>query len=211
VRRVHRSVQTVSGHYHNQENTGRAADIDEYKNIAVFIEQRGGEIAGVSFEMLGEGRKLADRLGERLLAVLLGHNMEEKAQSLVKYGADKVVYFNHEACAEFQDDVYGELVARFIRGEKPSIFLAGATAIGRSFIPKVAAKVYGGLTADCTKLEIDVEKRLLLGTRPAFGGKPDGDHHLPAPSSANGHRAAQSHEAGRFRRKPHGRSRDRSG
>ena len=54
--------------------------------------------------------------------------------------------------------------------EKPSIFLAGATAIGRSFVPKVAAKVYGGLTADCTKLEIDVEKRLLLGTRPAFGG-----------------------------------------
>jgi electron transfer flavoprotein alpha subunit len=153
-----------------KENTGRAADINQYKNIAVFIEQRGGEIAGVSFEMLGEGRKLADRLGERLLAVLLGHKMEEKAHSLVKYGADKVVYFDHEACAEFQDDIYGELVARFIRSEKPSIFLAGATAIGRSFIPKVAAKVYGGLTADCTKLEIDVEKRLLLGTRPAFGG-----------------------------------------
>ncbi len=153
-----------------KENTGRASDIHEFKNIAVFIEQRGGEIAGVSFEMLGEGRKLADSLGERLLAVLLGHGMRKQADSLVKYGADKVVYMDGENCAQFQDDIYGELVADFIRKEKPSIFLAGATAIGRSFVPKVAAKVYGGLTADCTKLEIDIEKRLLLGTRPAFGG-----------------------------------------
>ena len=153
-----------------KENTGRASDIHEFKNIAVFIEQRGGEIAGVSFEMLGEGRKLADSLGERLLAVLLGHGMRKQADSLVKYGADKVVYMDGENCAQFQDDIYGELVADFIRMEKPSIFLAGATAIGRSFVPKVAAKVYGGLTADCTKLEIDIEKRLLLGTRPAFGG-----------------------------------------
>ncbi|MGB7568142.1 MAG: electron transfer flavoprotein subunit alpha [Chitinivibrionales bacterium] len=153
-----------------KENTGRASDIHEFKNIAVFIEQRGGEIAGVSFEMLGEGRKLADSLGERLLAVLLGHGMRKQADSLVKYGADKVVYMDGENCAQFQDDIYGELVADFIRKEKPSIFLAGATAIGRSFVPKVAAKVYGGLTADCTRLEIDIEKRLLLGTRPAFGG-----------------------------------------
>jgi electron transfer flavoprotein alpha subunit len=153
-----------------KENTGNGNAALDYKNIAVFIEQHGGEIAGVSYEMLGEGRKLADALGERLLAVLLGYNMREKAQSLVKYGADKVVYLDGENCAQFQDDVYAELVADFIRSEKPSIFLAGATAIGRSFVPKVAAKVYGGLTADCTKLEIDVEKRLLLGTRPAFGG-----------------------------------------
>jgi len=153
-----------------KEDTGRAGAIHEYKNIAVFIEQHNGEIAGVSYEMLGEGRKLADSMGERLLAVLLGNEMHKKAESLVKYGADKVVYLDGENCAQFQDDVYGELVADFIKSEKPSIFLAGATAIGRSFVPKVAARVYGGLTADCTKLEIDTEKRLLLGTRPAFGG-----------------------------------------
>ena len=144
--------------------------IDEYKDVAVFIEQRNGEIAGVSYEMLGEGRKLADSLGDRLIAVLLGHGMRDQAEKLVKYGADKVVYMDGPSCAQFQDDVYANLVAQFIQTEKPSIFLAGATAIGRSFVPKVAAKVYGGLTADCTKLEIDVEKRLLLGTRPAFGG-----------------------------------------
>ncbi|HAJ79316.1 MAG TPA: electron transfer flavoprotein subunit alpha [Fibrobacteres bacterium] len=143
---------------------------EDYKNVAVFIEQRNNEIAGVSYEMLGEGRKLADSLGEMLIGVLIGNKMQSKADELIKYGADKIVYIDGENCERFQDDVYAQLVTDFINQEKPSIFLAGATAIGRSFVPKVAAKVHGGLTADCTKLEIDVEKRLLLGTRPAFGG-----------------------------------------
>jgi electron transfer flavoprotein alpha subunit len=145
-------------------------DINQYKNVAVFIEQREGKISGVSYEMLGEGRKLADALGEKLIAVLLGHGMNSQADDLVKYGADKVYYVDGEDVARFRDDTYAWFVTDFINKEKPSIFLAGATAIGRSFIPKVAAKVYGGLVADCTKLEIDTEKRLLLGTRPAFGG-----------------------------------------
>jgi electron transfer flavoprotein alpha subunit len=145
-------------------------DITQYKNVAVFIEQHDGIISGVSFEMLGEGRKLADQLGEKLIAVLLGNDMHKKADELVKFGADKVYYVDGASLSKFQDDTYAELVSTFINKEKPSIFLAGATAVGRSFIPKVAAKVYGGLVADCTKLEIDTEKRLLLGTRPAFGG-----------------------------------------
>ncbi|MFP4416990.1 MAG: FAD-binding protein [Chitinispirillaceae bacterium] len=147
-----------------------AVDVTQYKNIAVFVEQRGGEIAGVSYEMLGEGRKLADQLKEKLIAVVIGYEIQHKAQELVKYGADKVIYFDGPDLADFRDDTYAELVQRAIDQEKPGIFLAGATAVGRSFIPKVAAKVYGGLTADCTKLEVDTEKRLLLGTRPAFGG-----------------------------------------
>ena len=147
-----------------------SVDIAEYRDIAVFIEQRDGTVAGVSYEMLGEGRKLADRLGEQLLAVLPGYEMQKQAEELVKFGADKVFYFDSPACSNFQDDTYAGIVAGFINREKPSIVLAGATAIGRSFIPKVAAKVYGGLTADCTRLEIDTDKRLLLGTRPAFGG-----------------------------------------
>jgi electron transfer flavoprotein alpha subunit len=154
----------------SKEKTGHAIEMAEYANVAVFIEQRDGAIAGVSFEMLGEGRKLADRLGEKLFAVFPGYEMRQQAEELVKYGADKVFYLDGENCARFQDETYAALVADFIDRQKPSILLAGATAIGRSFIPKVAARVYGGLTADCTKLEIDVEKRLLLGTRPAFGG-----------------------------------------
>jgi electron transfer flavoprotein alpha subunit len=153
-----------------RETADRQRNIADYTNVAVFIEQREGSIAGVSFEMLGEGRKLADQLHEKLIAVLLGHEMRQKADELVKYGADKVVYYDSEKLAVFQDDSYAQLVSEFIDKEKPAIVLAGASAIGRSFLPKVAARVWGGLTADCTKLEIDAEKRLLLGTRPAFGG-----------------------------------------
>jgi electron transfer flavoprotein alpha subunit len=148
----------------------RGLDITQYKNVAVFVEQHEGVVAGVSYEMLGEGRKLADQLQEKLIAVVLGNNMKEQAEELVKYGADKVYYFEGAELNAFKDDSYAKLVSDFVNNEKPSIFLAGATAIGRSFIPKVAARVYGGLVADCTKLEVDTEKRLLLGTRPAFGG-----------------------------------------
>jgi len=153
-----------------KDSASGTQNIGDYKNVAVFIEQRDGEIAGVSYEMLGEGRKLANSLGEKLYAVLFGHNMAEKAATLVKFGADKVFYMDGESCAQFQDDIYAGLFTAFINAEKPAIVIAGATAVGRSFIPKIAAQVYGGLTADCTKLEIDVEKRLLMGTRPAFGG-----------------------------------------
>ena len=145
-------------------------DVTQYKNVAVFVEQHEGEIAGVSYEILGEARKLADQLGEKVVAVAIGHDLHKKADELVKYGADKVVYFDGPELATFRDDSYAQIVSDFIHKEKPSIFLAGGSAIGRSFIPKVAAHVYAGLTADCTKLEIDTERRLLLGTRPAFGG-----------------------------------------
>ncbi|MFP4163067.1 MAG: FAD-binding protein [Chitinispirillaceae bacterium] len=153
-----------------EKDTSSKIDINDFKNVAVFIEQHEGEVAGVSYEMLGEGRKLADQLGENLIAVLLGSEMDEIAADLVKYGADKVVYFDSPELKNFRDDTYAQQVCDFIKNEKPSIVLAGATAIGRSFIPKVAARVWGGLTADCTKLEIDTERKLLLGTRPAFGG-----------------------------------------
>lgn len=145
-------------------------DITQYKNVAVFIEQHEGVIADVSYEMLGEGRKLADQLGEQLIALVIGCSLHEKAEELIRYGADRVHYFDGPDCEVFKDDTYASITSDFINTVKPSIFIGGATAIGRSFIPKVAAKVYGGLTADCTKLEIDMEKRMLLGTRPAFGG-----------------------------------------
>ena len=145
-------------------------DVNDYKNVAVFVEQHEGKVAGVSFEMLGEGRKLADQLGEKLVAVLLGSGMDAAANDLVKYGADKVVYFDSPELVRFRDDTYATLMCEFVDSDKPAILLAGASAVGRSFIPKVAARVWGGLTADCTKLDIDTERRLLLGTRPAFGG-----------------------------------------
>jgi electron transfer flavoprotein alpha subunit len=153
-----------------KEQSARGCIVSEYRNVAVFIEQRGAAVAGVSYEMLGEGRKLADRLGEKLLAVMLGSGMRQQAEELIRYGADTVYYMDGSDLARFSDERYATVVADFITQNRPAIFLAGASAIGRSFVPKVAARVYGGLTADCTKLEIDSDKRLLLGTRPAFGG-----------------------------------------
>jgi len=152
------------------KDTSSKIDVNDYKNVAVFVEQHEGKVAGVSFEMLGEGRKLADRLGEKLVAVLLGSGMNDAASDLVKFGADKVVYFDSPELVRFRDDTYATLMCEFVESDKPAILLAGASAVGRSFIPKVAARVWGGLTADCTKLDIDTERRLLLGTRPAFGG-----------------------------------------
>ncbi len=145
-------------------------DPSHYKNIWVFAEQRDGKIHSVTYELLGAARKMADDLGEKLVAVLFGHNMNEAANELIHYGADQVLYYDSPDLEAFQDDSYGHVMSEAVFQNKPSIVLAGATAVGRSFIPKVAARVWGGLTADCTGLEVDKEKRLLLGTRPAFGG-----------------------------------------
>ncbi|MFH1625055.1 MAG: electron transfer flavoprotein subunit alpha [Pseudomonadota bacterium] len=141
-----------------------------YKGVWIFAEQRNGKIASVVLELLGEGRKLADKLGVDLSAVLLGDNVGKQAMELIPYGADKVHVVDAPILGDFNDEVYGKVLADLIDGHKPEIVLSGATAIGRSFIPKVSVRLGTGLTADCTALDIDGEKRLLLQTRPAFGG-----------------------------------------
>jgi electron transfer flavoprotein alpha subunit len=143
--------------------------LEEYKDVMVFAEQREGKAASVSFELLGAGRRLADELGTQLMAVLLGAE-ESEAQELIKWGADKVFLCSDPSLEKFNDDTYSEILAQVINDSKPSIVLAGATPIGRSFIPRVAAKVRTGLTADCTSLDIDKDTKNLLQVRPAFGG-----------------------------------------
>ncbi len=143
--------------------------LEEYKDVMIFAEQREGKTVSVSFELLGAGRRLADELGTQLLAVLFGAG-EGEARELVRWGADKVLLCSDPSLEKFNDDSYSEILAKIIHEYKPSIVLAGATPIGRSFIPRVAAKVKTGLTADCTVLDIDRETRNLLQVRPAFGG-----------------------------------------
>lgn len=143
--------------------------LEDYKDVLVFAEQKDGKVVSVSYELLGVGRRLADELGTKLLAVLLGAG-EPEAKELIKWGADKVVVCSDPALEKFNDDTYSEILARIINQQKPSIVLAGATPVGRSFIPRVAAKLRTGLTADCTSLEIDKETKHLLQVRPAFGG-----------------------------------------
>ena len=145
-------------------------DKESFSGVWIFAEQRQGKASTVVMELLGAGRKLADDLGEKLTAVLLGHDMEPTARDLVHYGADEVIYVDNPLLANFNDGPYASVLSDLIKERKPSIVLAGATFMGRSFIPMVASMVDTGLTADCTALAVDPETRDLLQTRPAFGG-----------------------------------------
>jgi electron transfer flavoprotein alpha subunit len=140
------------------------------KGVWVFAEQRQGEMPEVVSELMGHGKRLADELGVELGAVVLGDQVKGLVQELFALGADVVYAADDPSLADFNDDVYCEVLARVIREHQPEIFLAGATSIGRSLAPRVATCVETGLTADCTSLTIDPERRLLLQTRPAFGG-----------------------------------------
>lgn len=146
------------------------AGADRWRGVWVFAEQRRGKPSSVVYELLGEGRKLADDLSEELSAVLLGHNVDDAANELIAHGAEKVYVVDDPALADFQDEPYAQVITELVQEYKPSIFLLGATTIGRSLGPRVAARLRTGLTADCTGLAIDKERRLLLQTRPAFGG-----------------------------------------
>lgn len=152
-----------------EEGDTQKADISDYKGVWVFAEQRDGMVAPVAYELLGVGRRLADELKTELSAVLFG-STEDQAKELIKWGADKVYHCNDPMFKEFNDEPYSQLLANLIKTHKPEIVLAGATPIGRSFIPRVAARVRTGLTADCTALEIDKDSGNLLQIRPAFGG-----------------------------------------
>lgn len=141
-----------------------------HKGVAVFVEQRSGEIQSVSLELLGKGKELANKLGEKLTAILLGNNIEHLANELIYSGADEVVVVNNPALDVFVTEPYTKALVHVINERKPEIVLIGATTIGRDLGPRVSARVHTGLTADCTSLEIDDETRNLLMTRPAFGG-----------------------------------------
>ena len=144
-------------------------DIQKFKGVWVFAEQREGKVASVAYELLGVGRRISDELTTELSAVLFGAS-ESEAQELIRWGADRVYLSVDPIFEKFNDEPYSQLFIRLIKKHKPEIVLAGATPIGRSFIPRVAARLGTGLTADCTSLEIDRETRNLLQIRPAFGG-----------------------------------------
>ncbi|MDA8088006.1 MAG: electron transfer flavoprotein subunit alpha/FixB family protein, partial [Nitrospiraceae bacterium] len=145
------------------------ADLSSYKGVWVFAEQRGGKVAPVAFELLGEGGKLARQRGVDLSAVLFGAARED-ALELIRWGADKVYFCGDGIFKNFEDEPNARLLASLINEHRPEIVLAGATAIGRSFLPRVAARLKTGLTADCTALEIEPETGNLIQTRPAYGG-----------------------------------------
>ena len=138
--------------------------------IWIFAEQRRGRLTPVSLELLGEGRRLAERLHLPVSAVLFGHQVRELTEELIAAGADKVYVVDHPALSEFVEEIYTTALTALARLYSPEIILAGATYLGRAFIPRVAAALDTGLTADCTAFDIEPQNNLLLQTRPAFGG-----------------------------------------
>ncbi len=151
----------------------REAEVTEAsanKGVLVYAEMSQGELHKVAYELLGKGQELAAQLMEPVYAVIIGSGLNEAADELIKRGADKVFIYDHPDLKQFRDDPYSDLLAKCVREEDPSICLIGATSIGRSMGPRVAAKLHTGLTADCTSLDIDPETGLLQQTRPAYGG-----------------------------------------
>ncbi|ABB14632.1 electron transfer flavoprotein subunit alpha/FixB family protein [Carboxydothermus hydrogenoformans] len=140
------------------------------QGVWVFVEHLGGEIAPVTFELLGKGRELADDLETELAAVLLGDGVRDFAEQLFRYGADKVYLIDDPVLKDYRTYPYAKGIVKLAQKYTPEIILIGATTLGRDLAGVVATWLNTGLTADCTELSIDKTTRLLHQTRPAFGG-----------------------------------------
>lgn len=144
--------------------------LQEYKGIWTLGEMREGEVHPVSYELLAWGRGLADKLGVELGSIIIGHNVKDKAKELIYRGADKVYVVDNPGLKDFRADPYSKILTSLVEEYKPEIFIASATTIGRTLMPVCAVKLRTGLTADCTGLDVDLNERLLIQTRPAIGG-----------------------------------------
>ncbi len=155
---------------YKDEETGPKVNLDDYRGVLIFGEVRDNKLANVAIELISKGRELADQLQVPLTTVILGENIGELAKEAIYYGSDKVLLYDDEVLKEYRNDSYTKVMVDVINDLKPEIVLLGATSIGRALASRIAARIYTGLTADCTELDIDMERRMLLQTRPAFGG-----------------------------------------
>ena len=133
-----------------------SADTAAFKNVWVFCEQRQGKMMPTTFELISEGRKLADELGVELCGILLGDNVDGIAKELGGYGADKVYVYNSPLLKDYTTDAYTKVITDAVEEIKPEILLFGASNIGRDLAPRCAARLHTGLCADCTHLDIDM-------------------------------------------------------
>jgi electron transfer flavoprotein alpha subunit len=147
------------------------ATIDKgYSGIWVFVEQLEGKLATVTLELIGEAKKLASSLNVQVSAVLLGDKVEAIMPTLFEYGADTVYIVDNPVFHFYRAETYMRAFCYLVEKYKPEILLMGATTTGRDLAGAVATTLKTGLTADCTALDIDLEKKILLASRPAFGG-----------------------------------------
>lgn len=143
---------------------------DEFKGVWVYIEQVNGQARNVGYELLNEGRKLADAMGQELAGILIGDKVDQLTKEVFARGADKIYLAEGQEFAHYSTDAYTTTLTDLIHTYKPAVILMGATNDGRDFGPRVACRVGTGLTADCTNLGIDEASGLVAWTRPAFGG-----------------------------------------
>ena len=144
-------------------------DISAFRGVMVYAEQYGGKVKKIAFELLSEGRKLADTLGVKLYAALIGNGVKAAEKDLFAYGADEVLIMEDKELENYRTDLYTYALKELVNVVKPEILLVGASIQGRDLAPRLAGRLHTGLTADCTGLHID-ENRNLVQTRPAFGG-----------------------------------------
>lgn len=145
-------------------------NLEDYKGIWVYIEVNDGQIAGVSLELLGAGRNLADKRGVELAGVLMGHNLKSLASTLYEHGADKVYIIDDPILKNYRSETFREGFVKLVNKYKPEIVLYGATSNGKDLASAAATDLQTGLTADTTMLDVNVETGLLEASRPAFGG-----------------------------------------
>lgn len=151
------------------EEEVKSIDKDLWKGIAVYVDHEEGYIHPVTLELIGKARELADKVNHPVYAIFIGHDINKAAEELLYYGVDEVFVYNHKELEHFRIEPYTAVLEDFINSKKPSTLLVGATTIGRSLAPRVAARFKTGLTADCTILDIK-ENTDLIQIRPAFGG-----------------------------------------
>lgn len=147
-------------------------DWSAYRGVMIVVEQRAGVAKKVSWQLLGEGRKLADKLETDLLAVVIGHDVAHLAEEAIGFGADRVFYCDAPELVSYRTRPYSRVCLQVIHDAKPEIVLFGATATGRDLAGAIATHLPTGLTADCTILDVEPHpSRLLLASRPAFSEK----------------------------------------
>ena len=145
------------------------ANIEDYKGLWVFVEQRDRKPARVSLELLSASRVLANKLEAEVTALLIGDGISEIAQGLISYGADRVMVAEDPVTKEYRTEVYADIIVEQALIGKPEIVLIGATCSGRDLAPRIAARLRTGCTADCTELDIDEDTGALVATKPYFG------------------------------------------
>ncbi len=145
-------------------------NLDEYKGVCIVAQHHNGKSLPVTYELINEGIKLARKTESELTVLVLGYQNDAIADDLAYYGADHIVYFDHELLKDYSTDLYTKVVSEYLLENKFDIVIFGASSIGRDYAPRVAARVGTGLVADCTKLDIHEEDGRFLQTRPAFGG-----------------------------------------